>query len=64
MPTTNQQWMEDRMQQALQARRIKGTIRRLQWSNNNDDESNTSSRQEMDFSSNDYLGLAHCFEQQ
>jgi 8-amino-7-oxononanoate synthase len=52
-------WMQERMHEALEARLIKGTIRRLQWSSASDDLSGDP----VDFSSNDYLGLAHDTEQ-
>lgn len=44
------------MQQALEVRRTKGTIRRLQGST---DPSLQQAKTSIDFSSNDYLGLAH-----
>lgn len=47
-------WAEQRMQKALDKRRSKGTIRRLQFANS----PGLSSEDVIDFSSNDYLGLA------
>ncbi|GAX09269.1 8-amino-7-oxononanoate synthase [Fistulifera solaris] len=53
-------WPEQRMQEALEKRRRKGTIRKLQFTNI----TAASSDNVIDFSSNDYLGLAQNLDQQ
>jgi 8-amino-7-oxononanoate synthase len=62
-------WMEQRMAQRLQQRKIRGTLRQLPASSNSMSRPCTraatilSQPPSVDFSSNDYLGLAHDMEQ-
>ena len=58
--------MEDRMSRVLEERQKKGTLRRLLHSNEDDDDTQQqhANRETIDFSSNDYLGIARDAKQQ